>query len=368
MRGAALGGLAVLVLVVAFFALRDSGTDSLNAKAAEQEGWDVHRGGEEVVEEDTFARESQQALPYLSIVRQIPNSAKTYELQLFQTADHALMPAGIRTPEGDGPFPAIIMSSGNGFNSFMRIDQAMYRYEPMIDMMVERGYVVAFGNYRNEIPQAYNEYERCEYVRDDISGGARALLNAPCLDHNDYVELIEHVKSLPFTDPDGVGTIGVSHSGELQMKAAAETSWGAAVPIEGASYEFLAVDVAAVQRREIGGQPRLLWLPTVEETLPHVDMSKARERIDRIDSNMPFLHMGRDQDHLQGVFRLTYELSVEAGKNAQWQTFDDELHGFGFLAREDDGSFAPTELRLKAFDTWMAFFDEHLKGAADTAD
>ena len=362
MRSATLGVMAALVVGLMVFMLRDAVAPSLNANAAQDgEGWDVHRGGAQIVEGDTFARASQQEIPYLSIVREIPGSTQTYELQVFQTADHALMPAGVRKPDGNGPFPAIIMSSGNGFNSFMRIDDAMYRYEPMIDMMIERGYVVVYGNYRNEIPQAYNQYERCEYVRDDISGGARALLNAPCLDHNDYVELIEHVKSLPFTDASGVGTIGISHSGELQMKAAGETSWGAAVPIEGASYELLAVDVNAVPRRELGGEPRLLWLPTVEDAKRHADLAKARERIARIDDDMPILHMGRDEDHLQGVFRLTYELSVEAGKNAQWQSFNDELHGFGFLAREEDGSFDPPALRIEAFNTWMSFFDEHLK-------
>ncbi|MEX2496239.1 MAG: hypothetical protein WD448_09135 [Woeseia sp.] len=337
----------------------DQKPEAASAAATEQ-GWDVHRGGTEVVPEDTFTRQSQADLPYLSLVRPIPDSSQTYELQLFQSADHVLIPAGIRKPEGVGPFPAIIMSSGNGYNSFRRIDEAMYRYEPMIDMMVERGYVVAFGNYRNEIPNAYNEYARCDYVRDDSSGGARALLNSPCLDHNDYIQLIEHMKALPYTD--GVGTIGVSHSGELQMKAASETTWGAAVPIEGASHEFLAIDSKSAPRRDLGGEARLMWLPDVESTLPYVDMERARERIASIDDNMPILHIGRDADHLQGVFRLTYEISAEAGKNAQWLSFADELHGFGFLARDEDGSFNPPDLRLKAFEAWMSFFDKHLKG------
>jgi dienelactone hydrolase len=367
MKRALVGGLIVIVILVAvMLRARDTtpaeaGTDA--EAQGETQGWDVHRGGNEVVEEDTFTRQSQADLPYISEVRQIPNSSQTYELQIFQSGDHVLIPVGIRKPEGQGPFPAVIMSSGNGYDSFSRIDRAMYTFEPMIDMMVERGYVVAFGNYRNEIPNAYNEYERCEYIRDDISGGARALLNAPCLDHNDYIHLIEHVKALAYTDSDGVGTIGVSHSGELQMKAASETSWGAAVPIEGASYEFLAIDSRSAPRRNLGGEARLLWLPDVESTLPYVDMEKARARIARIDDDMPILHIGRDEDHLQGVFRLTYEISAEAGKNAQWLTFADELHGFGLLPREEDGTFEPSELRLEAFDAWMSFFDEHLKGA-----
>ena len=54
----------------------------------------------------------------------------------------------------------------------------------------------------------------------------------------------------------------------------------------------------------------------------------ARERIAPID--VPILVMGRDDDHLQGMFRLSYELLAEAGKEATWVTWDHPLHGYIF--------------------------------------
>lgn len=353
--GIAVAGLS-LALMIDHAAMQAAETESAQE-------WDAFRGGE-VLENDTALRRTQDELAYISVRRPIENSSTTYDLHFFQSADHVAIPVGIRKPEGEGPFPAIIVGSGNGNDSFMKIQSAMYRYEPMIDMMVDRGYVVAFSNYRNEIPGAYNEYERCDYLRDDASGGARALLNAPCLDHNDYIELIEHVKSLPYVESDAVGTVGSSHNGELQLKAASEISWGAAVVIEGASHEFLAVDVPSAPRREIAGEGRLLWLPDVESTLKYTDLERAKSRVADLNDNMPFFHIGREADHLQGIFRLAYELSADSGKNVEWKSYGHDLHGFGLLSREQDGAFEPGEVRMAAFNDWMAFFDRHLRGEA----
>src|SRR5687767_15642610 len=46
-------------------------------------------------------------------------------------------------------------------------------------------------------------------------------------------------RSLPYVNRNAIGAVGVSHSGEAILKAAAETSFGAGVAIEGASHEFL---------------------------------------------------------------------------------------------------------------------------------
>jgi hypothetical protein len=114
-------------------------------------------------------------------------------------------------------------------------------FEPMMDEMLERGYVVAYGNYRNEIPDLYNAAARTTNVEDTIAGEGRTLKSSATLDSDDYVALIEHLRALEYVR--GVGTVGVSHSGELQAKAAAVITWDAGVLIEGASHEFLVVDV-----------------------------------------------------------------------------------------------------------------------------
>ena len=84
----------------------------------------------------------------------------------------------------------------------------------------------------------------------------------------------------------------------------------------------------------------------------------ARERIAGID--LPMLVMGRDDDHLQGMFRLSYELLAEAGKNAEWVSWDHPLHGYIFpLSRRRRPRPGPGP--GAAIDGIIAFLDRHLK-------
>jgi len=343
------GAVAVLLL----------GVGAASAPAQETQRWDRSTGSW-VTDQSVAEQKGQGALPYLSITRTIPNSNRTYQLHMISTRDEIHLPLGVRKPDGDGPFPVILIGRGNGKGGYAEVEKAMYELEPMMDMLIDRGYAVAYGNYRNEIPGLYNEVERAENIADSMSGGARALKSGPSLDSDDYIEIIAHLKALDFTDPEGVGTVGVSHSGELQLKAATVTSWGAAVPIEPAAHEFLAVDTSRAPRKG-----RALQLQDVETVEALADRARAKARLSKIDT--PFLVMGRDDDHLQGLFRLTYDWLAAAGKIVEWDSFDHAVHGYGFLYRDEDGGFDPDAEQLRAFERWVAFFDEHLKQRTDTA-
>ena len=303
------------------------------------------------------AQTAQANAPYYAMERQIPNSDGTFELHFVETRDQAYVPLGIRKPEGDGPFPVILTGSGNGVSGVTKVERGMYQMEPAMDRMIERGYAVAYGNYRNEIPNMYNEIDRSENLLDSISGGSRALKSTATLDSDDYISLIEHLKALPYTDPNGVGTFGNSHTGELMHKAASVIDFGAAVSGEGAHYEYLAIDTTNAPRE---GRVMMLTDPELVKTL--ADKELAMERIRNI--NTPFLHEGRDKDHLQGVFLAAHQWLVEAGKTSTWVSFDHPVHGYPLQRLNEDGSYAPDEIQEEAFEIIMAFFDKHLKGAS----
>jgi len=303
---------------------------------------------------ETAVQVAQKDAPFLSYTRKMPTSGTDYELHMVQTRDEIYVPLGVRKPEGKGPFPAILIGSGNGRGGFVRVENVMYQLEPMMDEMVKRGYVVAFGNYRNEITNAYNEQNRAVNLPDTTGGTARAQKSACTLDSDDYIALIEHLQSLPYVKQDGVGTVGVSHTGELMLKAAAEITFGAAAPIEPAAHEFLALDRSDVPR--IDG---LIQMQDVELARKISDKPKAMDRIKRI--NTPFLEMGRDGDHNQGTFRLVYEFMKEAGKDVTWTSANHDVHGYGLLYRNPDGSYAPDKTQMDFFNNWMSFFDKHLK-------
>jgi hypothetical protein len=85
----------------------------------------------------------------------------------------------------------------------------------------------------------------------------------------------------------------------------------------------------------------------------------ARERIAPID--VPILVMGRDGDHLQGIFRLSYELLAESGKEAEWVTWDHPLHGYLFPVSADGAAAVPDQVQERAIDEVIAFLVRHMK-------
>ena len=295
-----------------------------------------------------------------TITKPVPGSDIPVELTFVFTRDEAYVAIGVRKPKGNGPFPAVLMSSGNGTGGMPSVERGVERLAPMVDRMVARGYVVAYAEPRNEIPDLYNTIERAENLPDSVSGGQRTMKSSPTLDSDDFISMIQYLQSLPYVDKDAVGAFGVSHSGELIMKAASEITFGCGVPNEGAANEYLEIDIGPSAPRK-GAEIQFQDEALVRQ---RADKAKAMERIKRVRT--PMLVMGRDQDHQQGVFKLTYDWLKEAGKDATWVSFDHPVHGYAFIYRQQDGSFKPDPIQEKAWDVYMAFFDKHLKHAHGT--
>jgi hypothetical protein len=74
------------------------------------------------------------------------------------------------------------------------------------------------------------------------------------------------------------------------------------------------------------------------------------------------LVMGRDDDHLQGIFRLSYDLLESSGKDATWVSWDHPLHGYIFPALGADGRVSVDDVQERAIDGVIAFLDRHLAG------
>ena len=97
----------------------------------------------------------------------------------------------------------------------------------------------------------------------------------------------------------------------------------------------------------------------VEALRGEIDMAQAMSRINDIE--IPIFVAGRDRDHNQSTFRLSYELMKEAGKPAEWQSYDHEHHGFIFIQRNADGQYVPDVFQEAAVADSIAFFDRYLK-------
>jgi dienelactone hydrolase len=275
-------------------------------------------------------------------------------LSFAWTRDEIYVPLAVRKPPGAGPFPAIIMGRGNGRGGMPHVIREVERCASMQDTMIERGYVVAFVNYRNEVPHLYNEIEAARSVADDMTAEGRVRLSSPALDSNDLGAVIRYLQTLPYVRAGAIGAMGVSHGGEMIMKCAAEMSFGAGVVIEGASHEFLVVDTGPSVPRRNGE----IQYNDIEAVRANADKKRAMERIARI--NTPMLHLGRDQDHLQGIFKLVHEWMLEAGKDSTWASFDHPDHGYPFIYRGANGAYRPDPIQVEAFAVIMDFFDRRI--------
>lgn len=289
------------------------------------------------------------------ITKPVPGSDIAADYTFVLTRDEIYVPVAVRKPKGNGPFPAIVMGRGNGRGGLPMVEQKVALYSTLQDKMIARGYVVVYVNYRNEIPYHYETRIAAHNVADDIANEGRTLKSTAIVDSDDLQSVIRYLRALPYVKPACIGAVGVSHGGETILKAAAEMDFTCGVVIEGASHEFLTVDTGPNAPR-IGSE---VQYNDIEVARKNANKARAMERIRRI--NTPMLHIGRDPDHLQGIFKLAHEWMIEAGKDSTWASFDHPAHGYPFIERSADGSYQPNPAQQAAFDLFMRYFDQRLK-------
>jgi dienelactone hydrolase len=276
-----------------------------------------------------------------------------------ETIDGLYTPIGIRKPSGDGPFPMILFASGNGGGGMAWLRGATMNRSWTQEQFVEAGYAVAWMRYRAEVELAYHKHGK---LVQDVRQG-RQLLNRGPLEYEDVISIIEYVKTLPYVDPDRVGYMGVSHGGEMALKITSEYGGlKAAIASEPASHEFLALtpdDTAHVNPDSGLRDIESMLMRETEKVRKRIDSDVALERISTI--NTPIFVQGRNTDELQGIFRISYELLDESGKDTEWKTYEHGVHGFVYVQRNDEGSYAPDPVQLEGIRDSIAFFDRHMQ-------
>lgn len=275
-------------------------------------------------------------------------NGETVHLMMVEVWDGLYAPIGVRKPDGDGPFPMILMAAGNGGEGMAWVRNAVRNQAYTMDRLVEAGFACAWLRYRTEVELGYNDGGKL--VRDIRQG--REMFNRAPLEYEDVIAVAEYLKTLPWVDGDRIGMIGRSHGGEMALKIASEYhGLAAAVASEPASHEYLALrpDDTAFVNEETGLRNiEEMQMVETEKVRRRIDMDIAMERISGIRT--PFLVMGRDEDHLQGIFRTSYDLLVEAGKDAEWVSYDHDYHGYVFPIRGDDGEYILNDVQIQAIE------------------
>lgn len=289
----------------------------------------------------------------------VPGSRYPVDLMYIEMVDGAYIPIGMRKPEGRGPFPLILFATGNGGGGMTMLRDHIDTKSWTQDQLLDAGYAVAWMRYRAEVDYAYDRIGKL------IQSGRqhRQLFNRGPLEYEDAIAVAEYCKTLPFIDGDRLGYIGVSHGGEMALKIASEYhGFKCFVASEPASHEFLRLrpdETAHIDPKTGLLNVEKMLMREATKVRPRITEEVARARVAPIDT--PFFVQGRDDDELQGIFRVSYDLLHEMGKDAIWKSYDHDLHGFIYPVREADGTYKPDAVQRQAFADTKAFFDKYLK-------
>ncbi len=97
-------------------------------------------------------------------------------------------------------------------------------------------------------------------------------------------------------------------------------------------------------------------MQSVQKVRNRIDIEIANQRISTI--NTPIFVMGRDEDELQGIFKLSYDLLKENKKEALWKSYDHALHGFIFPIKENN-IYDVDPIQDEAIEDVLSFFEKY---------
>jgi dienelactone hydrolase len=298
---------------------------------------------------------------HVVIIESVGGSKIPVQLMYVEMIDGVYSPIGLRVPAGEGPFPVILFASGNGGGGMAAVRNATQNRSWTQEQFLAAGYAVAWTRYRAEVDYAYDRIGKL--IVDQRQHGQ--LLNRGPLEYEDLIAIIEYVKTLPGIAADKIGYMGMSHGGEMAFKIASEYHGvRAMIASEPAAHEFLRLrpDATAHINPSTGllDVENMLMRET-EKVRDRITEDVARQRISTIGT--PIFVQGRNSDELQGIFRACYDLLIEAGKDAQWATYEHDVHGFVYVERNLAGAYDPDPVQIQAVNDSIAFFDRLMKNS-----
>ncbi len=296
---------------------------------------------------------------HVVVVEPVRGSEIPVQLMYVEMVDGVYAPIGLRTPSGPGPFPLVLFASGNGGGGMAMVRHFTQNVSWTQQRFLDAGYAVAWLRYRAEVDYAYDKIGKL--IEDKRQG--RQLLNRGPLEYEDVIAIAEYLKTLPAIAADRVGYMGMSHGGEMAFKIASEYHGiKAMVASEPAAHEFL-----RLRPDETAHVNPATGLLDVERMLMR-EATKVRSRVTEDVAagrtrtiTTPIFVQGRNGDELQGIFRVCFDLLTELGKDAEWTSYEHDVHGFVYVQRNAQGDYAPDAVQRQAVADSIAFFDRYLK-------
>lgn len=289
----------------------------------------------------------------------LPGTDSPVQYLLAETLDGLYAPYALRLPDGPGPHPFVFIAYGNGGGGIAWLRDRVHRFRHITDVLLEAGYACAWTRYRTEVELGYD------------TGGTllirgrqgMELMNRAPLEYEDEVAILRHVAEHPSVDGTRLFHLGVSHAGEMLFKLCSQYTGllRAGVAAEPASHELLTLrleDVPTVVSVDGLRDIESMEIRSTEAARARITSpEEVSKRLDGVD--IPVLVLGRDQDELQGVFRLTYELLAEKRADAEWRTWSHDVHGYIYPETDDHGVPVVDDVQREALTVIVDFFDRH---------
>ncbi len=295
---------------------------------------------------------------HISVIEAVRGSGIPVRLMYIELIDGVYAPIGLRLPPGPGPFPLVMFASGNGGGGMAMVRDYTQNVGWTQEQFLKAGYAVVWLRYRAEVDYAYDKIGKL--VEDRRQN--RQLLNRGPLEYEDVISITQYLKTLPEIDGNRIGYMGMSHGGEMALKIASEYHGiRAMVASEPAAHEFLRLkpdNTARINPATGLLDVEKMLMREANKVRPRITEDVAVARVQPIDT--PIFVQGRNTDELQGIFRVCYDLLVELGKDAKWQSYEHDVHGFVYVRRNDKGDYAPDAVQIQAVNDSIAFFDRYL--------
>jgi len=241
-----------------------------------------------------------EALDHQQYIHVVSESLSPVTQTWIKSKDGAYVAASIRKPQGEGPFPAIIMFHGAPGGRGMEQLAGWSRGDhggPVWERYLQEGFVVVVADYR---------------------GGDFNTVNTPsetlvtAIDDGEAV--VNHVSNLPYVDATQVSVYGVSLGGNLVMYLASRMpNLKAVVAGAPAPIWFLGIRNFPIPGLSEGG----------EQTQ---DLAVARANISAIKT--PVLIQVGTADFLLEMVKQLHEQMVAGGKPVRLEIYEHGYHDF----------------------------------------
>jgi hypothetical protein len=293
------------------------------------------------------------------LVEELPGSDRPAHYFLAETLDGLYVPYALRLPDTEGSHPFVLVAYGNGGGGMGWLRDRVHRFRHITDVLLDAGYACAWSRYRTEVELGY---QTGGAMRTDVRQGMGLMSRAP-LEYEDEVAVLRHVAEHRAIDAGNLFHLGVSHAGEMLFKLCSQYDGllRAGVAAEPAAHEFLTLGLDAEPTVESTGGLRnieSLEIRSTERARSRVtDPDEVSRRLDGVD--IPVLVLGREQDELQGIFRLTYELLAQKRPDAEWRSWSHDVHGYIYPESDADGVVHIDDVQQEALSVIVDFLDRH---------